>query len=260
MPLTILWKESFARNIVPEYYKQSVVCPIYKKGDRTLPSNYHLISLTSHVMKVAERVLRKIIVDYLESKKIISSGQHGFRSGRSTLSQLLMHFDQVFDGILQGQGTDTIFLDYAKAFDKVDHQLLIQKMIQYGFPTNLVEWISSFLDDRKQTVVVNGAKSREAPVISGVPQGTMLEPILFLIIINDLENKIADSNVCFFADDTQISKQIGSLDCKALLEGDLAKVLEWSKVNNMELNKNMFELMSYRSKPNKVAQEMPYYS
>ena len=257
-PLAIMWRESFAKNTVPEYYKQSLVCPIHKKGDKTQPSNYRPISLTSHIMKVAERVLRKIMVDYLESKEIISNEQHGFRSGRSTLSQLLVHFDQVFSGVLQGNDTDTIFLDYAKAFDKVDHELLILKMLKYGFPVNLVKWISSFLANRKQTVVVKGAKSQEAPVISGVPQGTVLGPILFLIFINDIENKISESNICFFADDTRISKQIGSLNCKAQLERDLGNVLDWSKANNMSLNEEKFELMSYHLKCNQIVQDMPY--
>ena len=243
-PLTILWGESFNRNTVPAYYKHSVVCPIYKKGDRTLSSNYRPVSLTSHVVKVAERVIRKIMVDYLESNDIISNEQHGFRPGRSTLSQLLVHFDQVFGGILQGEDTDTIFLDYAKAFDKVDHQLLIQKLLLYGFPANLVKWISSFLGDRKQTVVVKGSKSQEAPVISGVPQGTVLGPILFLVFINDIKNTVTESNVSFFADDTRISKQTGSLYCKGQLECDLKNVLDWSKANNMALNEGKFELMS----------------
>ena len=210
-------------------------------------------------MKVAERVIRKTMVDYLESKNIITPNQHGFRPGRSTLSQLLIHFDQVFSGVLHGEDTDTLFLDYAKAFDKVDHQLLIQKLSLYGFPATMVEWISSFLGDRKQSVAVKGAMSEAASVISGVPQGTVLGPILFLIFINDLGNKISESNICFFADDTRIGKQIGSMRCKTQLEGDLAKVLDWSKANNMQLNENKFELMCYCVRPNQGIKEMPYY-
>ena len=141
----------------------------------------------------------------LKKTHIISKDQHGFCSGKSTLTQLLSYFDQVFGGLLRGNETDTIYLDYAKAFDKVDHQLLVEKVRRYGFPDALVNWIASFLSMRRQLVVVKGVQSREAPVISGVPQGSVLGPVLFLIFINDLENKVLNSNIFFFADDTRIS-------------------------------------------------------
>ena len=199
--------------------------PDPQKNDRSVAANYRPVSLTSLVMKLAERVVRKIIVYHMESKNLLSKNQHGFRAGRSTLTQLLTHFDKVFGGMLEGASTDTIFLDYAKAFDKVDHQLLLEKMTRYGFPPNLVSWIHSFLTNRSQVVVVKGAHSREEEVISGVPQGTVLGPILFILFINDLNNKVSESNVSFFADDTRISTQIHSLDNKNQLENDLLKVL-----------------------------------
>ena len=258
IPLTIMWEESFNLQIVPSFYKTSLVCPIYKKEDRTEPVNYHPISLTSHIMKTVERVVRRILVDYLESSNILSDSQHGFRSGRSTLTQLLDHFDSVLFGLVEGDDTDTIYLDYAKAFDKVDHQLLLKKMCRYGLPRNLVNWISSFLSDRLQTVVVKGFHSREAPVISGVPQGTVLGPVLFLIFINDLENEVVNSNLCFFADDTRISNRIKSMESKALLEMDLQNVMKWSRENNMELNQKKFELQSYQACSNPFIQNLPF--
>ena len=260
IPFAIIWRESFTLAKVPQYYKESYVCPIHKKGDRTIAANHRPISLTSHVMKTAERIVRRIIVDHLETNEVISKDQHGFRSGRSTLTQLLMHFDSVFDAMLQGNDIDTIYLDYAKAFDKVDHQLLLLKMARYGFPENLIQWISSFLSGRCQTVVVKGAHSQEAAVISGVPQGTVLGPVLFLLFINDLDNKIFNSKICFFADDTRISKQIETMGSKFLLEQDLSNVLDWSKANNMELNKQKFELQSYKLKQSPLLSELPFQS
>ena len=260
VPLAMMWNESFELGIVPSYYKISYVCPIYKKGDRTCPANYRPISLTSHIEKVAERVIRKIMVEYLEKNSIISEVQHGFCSGRSTLTQLLCYFDKVFAGLLRGNETDAIYLDYAKAFDKVDHQLLIEKVKRYGFPSILVSWITSFLSVRHQVVVVKGVHSREAPVISGVPQGTVLGPILFLIYINDLENKVLNSNIFFFADDTRLSSEIITLEGKSLLEMDLAHVLDWSKSNNMELNAGKFEMISFQGRPKTLLYELPFHS
>ena len=257
-PLIILWEESFSRNIVPQFYKESYVCPIHKKNDRSVAANYRPISLTSHVMKLAERVVRQIIVQHMEGQDLISDKQHGFRTGRSTLSQLLIHFDEVLNGMLEGDSTDTIFLDYSKAFDKVDHRLLLEKMTRYGFPPNLVNWLRSFLSDRTQVVVVKGAHSREGNVVSGVPQGTVLGPILFIVFINDLINKVSECNVSFFADDTRISKQIDAMQSKELLQNDLLSVLSWSKTNNMELNEGKFELQSYNIKPLNIVKELPF--
>ena len=165
------------------------------------------------------------MVRYLEENYILSNSQHGFRSGRNTLTQLLEHFDGIFSGLLQGEDTDTIYLDYAKAFDKVDHQLLLKKMTKYGFPGNIVNWVASFLFDRRQTVVVKGAHSVEAPVVSGVSQGTVLGPVLFLIFVNDLDKKVVNSKISFFADDTRISYKISSTQCKEVLGRDLVQVV-----------------------------------
>ena len=258
-PLTILWQESFTTKTVPQYYKKSYICPIHKKNDRSQASNYRPISLTSHVMKLAERIVRRTMTSYLELNKLISEKQHGFRAGRSTLTQLLSHFDDILSGMLQGDTTDAIFLDYSKAFDKVDHQLLIKKLIRYGFSQNLVDWISSFLSERNQIVVVKGAHSTETEVISGVPQGTVLGPILFIVFINDLENDVINSSVSFFADDTRISKQIATVDCKNKLQADIVNVLNWSRANNMELNEEKFELQSYSNKINSITHEFPFH-
>ena len=115
------------RCTVPEYYKNSHVCPIYNKGDRAIPGNYRLVSLISHIVKICEHILRKVIIEFVETNRILSSNQHGFRSGRSCLTQMLAHFD-IYQGFCNNKDTDSNYLDYAKAFDKVDHKLLIMKL------------------------------------------------------------------------------------------------------------------------------------
>lgn len=206
-PLIELWSESFELSTVPLFYKASNIAALYKKGDRVKASNYRPVSLTSHVIKVYERTVRRILVQYLESNDILCPNQHGFRTGRSCLTQLLSHFDDILQGLQNGHDTDSIYLDYAKAFDKVDHKLLLQKLKIYGLPPKLTAWIASFLEDRPQTVVVNGIKSYVAKVLSGVPQGTVLGPILFILFINDMGLCVKHSIMRFFADDTRISKQ-----------------------------------------------------
>ena len=138
VPIHILWSYSMTIGKVPDFYKSSYISPLHKKDSRALPGNYRPISLTSHIIKIYERVLRKKLVEYLESNNLLCSNQHGFRSGRSCLTQLLHHFDDVMESISNNCDFDSIYLDYAKAFDKVDHQLLISKLNIYGIHPKLI--------------------------------------------------------------------------------------------------------------------------
>ena len=215
---------------------------LHKEESKALASNYRPISLTSHIIiKVFERVVRKELVSYLEMNNLICNKQHGLRSGRSCLSQLLHHFDDVLESLTNNADFDSIYLDYAKAFDKVDHKLLIRKLHRYSFNPKIISWIDSFLSDRKQAVVVDGHSSFLAPIISGVPQGTVLRPVLFLIFINDMEHCITKSIIRCFADDTRVSIPVFSEQDVAKLQNDLYSVINWSESNNMSLPKDKFE-------------------
>ena len=260
-PLASMWKWSFREGVVPAFYKMSLVTPLHKKGDKITPGNYRPVSLTSHIVKVFERVLKKILVKFLELNFFISSNQHGFRSGRSTLTQLLAHVDDVLTGWCRGLDSDCIYLDYAKAFDKVDHALLIKKLELYSIHPTMLKWIESFLIERKQCVVVNGYKSTEEPVISGVPQGSVLGPVLFVMFINDLEGVIThNSTVRFFADDTRISKHIACVEDHFALQDDLNSILRWAKRNNMQLHEQKFELLVHRANPVNSLESLPFTS
>ena len=221
IPIQLIWKKSLELGHVPDYYKVGYITPLYKKGRRAIPVNYRPVTLTSHIVKVFERVVRKHMMEYPESNKILSCRQHGFLAGRSCLSQQLSHFDKIYRGLVEDCDTYTLYLDFSKAFDKVDIRLHLEKLRRYGFNQSLVSWIESFLVGRTQTVVLDGIHSLVATILSGVPQGTALRPLLFLVYINDLELSVKHSNVGLFADDTRISKQITCANDCELLYNDL---------------------------------------
>ena len=259
-PLLLLWQASLKYGKVPAELKTQFITPIYKKGDKSRAENYRPVSLTSHIIKVFERVLRNKIVKYLESNNILTGTQHGFRKGRSCLSQLLDHVDHISKQLLNDNEVDIIYLDYAKAFDKVDHQILKAKLSSLGISGKIHNWISDFIEDRKQTVLIEGVQSAFTPVISGVPQGTVLGPILFLIYINDLVEEIIHCKVSSFADDTKLSRQIEDSNSMQWLQLELNNVIAWSTINNMDLNEKKFELLNYRTKKSLEMKELPFTS
>ena len=148
--------------------KLGLITPIYKGGSRCEAKNYRPITLTSHLIKVFERVVAKKILEYLESKGLLNPAQHTFRKGRSCLSQLLQHYQQVLNIMEHGDSADVIYLDFSKAFDKVDHKILIHKLSTVGIRGRLLSWIKSFLDSRTQIVTVDGWLSNEEAVVSCV--------------------------------------------------------------------------------------------
>ena len=154
--------------------------------------------------------------------------------------------------------TDVIYLDYAKAFDKVDHQILLNKLYSYGIRGKLLMWMNSYLTNRWQTVTINGKSSNPAKVISGVPQGTVLGPILFIIYLNDLEKCIKHSVISSFADDTRLKKSINTVNDTLLLQDDLHNSVTWSDESNMQLHQHKFELLSCTTDRSALLKELPF--
>ena len=167
--------------------------------------------------------------EYLEKSGVITDTQHGFRTGRSCLSNLLSFFDQVSDGVDTGTAIDVIYLDFAKAFDKVPHERLMCKLTKYGISGKLLLWIRSWLNNRSQRVCLEGTTSEWMEVLSGVPQGSVLGPLLFLLFINDLDESIK-SSLLKFADDTKILRKIYSAEDNRQLQEDIDTLLEWSVI------------------------------
>ena len=234
-PLTILFNLSLRTGIVPNDWKLANVTPIFKKGCKSQPGNYRPISLTSIVCKLMESVIRDKIITFLETNDIIKDSQHGFRNKRSCLSNLLDFYNDVFQMYDDTRAVDVIYLDFQKAFDKVPHRRLISKVKAHGITGNLSNWIENWLSDRKQRVVINGKSSDWTSVNSGVPQGSVLGPVLFIIYINDIDENIT-CRISKFADDTKITNTVCSEQQRLCIQNDLNTLSRWSEDWQMSFN------------------------
>ena len=226
-PLAIIFRKSIDTGELPQVWKQGSVVPIFKKGCRQTPGNYRPISLTSVACRALEALIRDKLMFHMLSNNLFSASQHGFRPGRSCDTQLLEVIEDWTKHLEDSQSVDSVYLDFRKAFDSVPHARLISKLRGYGIQGNLLTWIQSFLTNREQRVAINGAASGWAPVVSGVPQGSVLGPILFLIYINDLPDVVSTQSK-IFADDTKIYAPVGRSVASAELQRDIDRVTQWS--------------------------------
>ena len=225
-PLMTILRKSIDEGKIPEIYKMAHITPIHKGGKKSKlkPENYRPVSLTSHIMKIYERIITKNIIHHLIRNHLFNKNQNGFVPGKGTQAQLLLYYEDIYESLLEGVRIDTVFLDFARAFDKVDHEILIKKVIQHKIKGKLAIWLKEFLSNRKFKVVANNSMSDEEDVTSGVPQGTVLAAILFVIMISDIDEDIIESIVRCFADDTRISKMIRKDGDKQILQEDLCKI------------------------------------
>ena len=228
-PLKDIFTTSLREGKLLGDWRIAHITPIHKKGSKTEAGNYRPVSLTSILCKIMEGVIRDKVVNHMKENKLFSKDQHGFMNGRSTVTQLLETLEYWSMHLDSGLGVDAIYmyLDFQKAFDSVPHQRLLKKVRSYGVCDHVYKWIESFLKERRQRVTVNGAESNWAIVESGIPQGSVLGPILFIIFINDMPGE----TVCplkLFADDAKLFHCVTSEnDCKAL-QDDLDKLQEWA--------------------------------
>jgi ribonucleases P/MRP protein subunit RPP40 len=228
VPLSLIFNESLVSGLIPADWKKANVAVIHKAGSKKDPCNYRPISLTAQACKVMESILRDAITEYLHRLKLIQDSQHGFVKNRSCLTNLLTFLDFVHDYVDKGVPVDVVYLDFKKAFDKVPHCRLMLKVKAHGIGGVLSNWIENWLCNREQRVVLNGKFSEWIKVVSGVPQGSVLGPLLFVIYINDFENNLVNK-LLKFADDSKIFGEVSSEEFVEGLRLDLKQLCSWSE-------------------------------
>lgn len=227
LPLSISLNKSIKAMRFPSDWNVSFVSPIFKDGDKGDVVNYRPVSILCAVSKIFERLVFNKLFDAVKGN--IHHSQHGFYRKRSALTNLVEYISTVADAIVKGGQVDTVNTDFAKAFDKVDHTILLSKLSNFGMSPGMINWFSSYLRDRTQVVVIGGYKSDEFVPKSGVPQGSILGPLLFIMFINDLLTSL--SGCSGFADDLKLFRSIStSYDCQ-LLQDDLGTVADWCRRN-----------------------------
>lgn len=233
--LSEIFSQSLQCCTLPNDWKVGKVVPLHKSGTAHSPLNYRPISLTSVPCKLLEHIIYSHLVAFLESNSFFTNCQHGFRKFFSCETQLVSFTNDLMVAIDAGLIVDCIFLDFAKAFDSVSHDLLLLKLSKLNIDPNILGWIKCFLSNRSQYVSVNGHDSSTTPVTSGVPQGSVLGPLLFLVYINDLPSQIV-SSIKLFADDCVLYRVITSAQECAILQSDLDVVSSWCAESLMKLN------------------------
>ena len=241
-PFYILFNKTLTDGQIPSAWKEAEVRPIFKKGSKTVPGNYRPVSLTSVVCKIFEKFIKTELLNHLISKDLLSIHQYGFCIGRSCVTQLLNTMNDWFSQLDKNTPVDAVYLDFRKAFDTVPHTRLINKLRAYGVKGKLLDWIKDFLSHRLQFVSINGESSEKVEVTSGVPQGSVLGPILFVYYINDLPLSV-ECSIKIFADDTKAYLPINSLSDKYLLQESINKLVDWSEKWQLKFNSEKCKIL-----------------
>ena len=254
-PISTLINKSIETGIVPDIMKLAKVIPIYKAKNKDELSNYRPISLLPVLSKIMEKVIHKRLYSFLEHNDILYKNQYGFRRKHSTIDAITQFITDATSSLDDKQSVLSVFLDLSKAFDTINHNILLQKLHFYGIRGTALDWFKSYLSNRKQYVFYNGHKSTTDTVECGVPQGSVLGPLLFIIYTNDLPNSVNNANTILFADDTTIyiaNTNISTL--YEILSHELANLSDWFRANKLSLNisKTNYILFSNTEKQNKL--------
>ena len=255
--LAQIFSKSLEEGEVPADWRSANVTPIFKKGARTKQENYRPVSLTSIPCKIMESIVRDGLMAHLEENSLMNPSQHGFMPGKSCATNLLEFLEFVTQAVDEGKNMDIVFLDFAKAFDKVPKERLLAKLAAHGVGGQVIQWVRAWLTDRTQKVVLNGEASEPAAVESGVPQGSVLGPILFDIFINDIDLLAALIDILRkFADDTKLGKIIASVEDSEVLQDCLNMLVDWADKWGMSFNTGKCKVMHVGSSNQKAQYTM----
>jgi hypothetical protein len=246
-PLCYLFNLSLNSSVFPKLWKKSFIVPLYKNGNRTHASNYRGIAKLSTIPKLFESLLITHLFHNLKSK--LTPAQHGFFKERSISSNLIELTSKITEGFSKKQQTDVGYFDFSKAFDRINHKILLDKMERIGFESKYVLWAQSYLTERQQQVKFKNQTSRKIDVTSGVPQGSHLGPLLFLVYINDLPDALNYCDVLLYADDVKIFHSYSSYTDCWKIQHDFDRLVDWSGLNCLSLNIKKCKIMSFSRKP-----------
>ena len=250
-PLTLLFKMSLKEGLFPDCWKKAYICPIYKQGPRNKVDNYRPISKLPIFSKLMEKIVFDILFPIV--RDIIAPEQHGFFKKRSVESNLITFTDSIQKSMDSRAQIDVLYTDFSKAFDKINHNILLDKIWALGIRGDLFRWISSYIRNRSQAVVIDGHQSRFSYIHSGVPQGSHLGPLLFLLYINDITTYVHHSDILIYADDTKIFREINTLDDCALLQEDIDRVSQYCKHNCIFINASKCHVMTFSRKSSNIS-------
>ena len=250
-PLCKIFNQSFLIGIFPDKLKHAKITPIFKSDDKLLVNNYRPVSLLPVLSKILEKLMHKRIMAFVDKYKILCENQYGFRAEHSTNTAILDMIDNISQKMEQKHYSIGVFLDLSKAFDTIDHKILLEKLNLYGIRGVALEWIASYLSGRTQCVSIGEVKSSCLPVVCGVPQGSVLGPLLFILYINDIVYSSDVLNFVMFADDTNLFLSNSNLtDLITKINEELSKISMWLKLNKLSLNikKTHYMLFHVRQK------------
>lgn len=246
-PLWLLFRKTFDDGIIPDVLKVSRVVPVYKKGPRSNVENYRVVAISSLFLKIFEKAVKFRLCEKIETK--LSNAQHGFRKNRSVTTNLLNLSIVSHQAFYRSNQVDVFYGDFKTAFDRVCHRRLIEKLAPFDVGIKTAKWICEFITNRKNYVQIGGKKSKQYESKSGVPAGSALGPILFLIFIDDVVSNIKDASVLLFADDIKIFKEIKCYHDTLVLQNEINNTMDWCERDNLPMNRQKCAVFSlYRTR------------